>query len=145
MGLRDQLRRLRKEAGKGAVLVETKDGSNRSTRAFTEQQVLREVFLARCDLIKGQPPKDSSGVISAVLNATDQSRRRFEQRFGQVLGMEVRIVASQEQGGWAETFTLLADGTVEKLHYEGEESERIRLEARCAAAPGLRGVSDLSD
>jgi hypothetical protein len=143
VGLRDQLRRLRKEAGKGAVIVETKDGSN---RAFTEQQVLREMFLARCDLIKGQPPKDSSGVISAVLNAADQSRRRFEQRFGQVLGMEVRIVASQEQGGWAETTTLLADGTVEKIHYdEGEEAERIRLEARCAGAPGSRGVSDLSE
>ena len=142
MGLRDQLRRLRKEAGKGAVLIETKHGS---TRAFTEQQVLREMFLARCDLIKGQPPKDSSGVISAVLYATDQSRQRFEQRFGRVVGMQARIVASAEQGGWAQTYTLLANGTVERIHYEGEEAERIRLEARCADAPGSRGVSDLSE
>jgi hypothetical protein len=103
------------------------------------------MFLARCDLIKGQPPKDSSGVISAVLHATDQSRQRFEQRFGRVVGMQARIVASAEQGGWAQTYTLLANGTVERIHYEGEEAERSRLEARCADAPGSRGVSDLSE
>jgi hypothetical protein len=125
------------------VLVETKDGS---TRAFTEQQVLRETFLAQCDLIKGQPPKDSSGVIAAVLNATNQSRADFEQRFGQVVGMEVRIVDSAEQGGWAETFTLLADGSVEKVHHEGGSTEAARIGTGTRhAAPGSRGVSDLSE
>jgi hypothetical protein len=59
--------------------------------------------------------------------------------------MEARIVASAEQGGWAETYSLLADGTVEKIHYQGEEAERIRLEAHHAGAPGSRGVSDLSE
>jgi hypothetical protein len=125
--LRGRLARLLKEAGKGAVLLETKDGA---TRAFSEQRVLCEMFLAQCDLIKGQSPEDSSGVIAAVLAATPQSRESFEERFGVVVGMEVRIVASREQGGWAETYTLLADGSVEKLHYEGEEAERIRQEAR---------------
>ena len=143
MGLKGRLSKLLKEAEDGAVVVRLRDGS---TRYFEEMDVLRETFLAQCDLIKGQPPEDSSGVISAVLGATDRSRQEFEQRFGQVVGMEARIVASAERGGWAETYTLLADGTVEKIHYdEGEEAERIRLEARCAAAPGLRGVSDLSE
>ena len=140
--LRGRLARLRKEAGKGVVLVETKDGS---TRAFTEQQVLREMFLCQVDLLKGQPPRDPSGVISAVLHATPESRRAFEDKYGRVVGMEVRIVASAEQGCWTETYSLLADGSVEKVHHEGEEAERIRLEARCADAPGSRCVPDLSE
>jgi hypothetical protein len=140
--LRGRLARLRKEAGKGAVVLEQRDGTR---RYFSEMAVLREKFLAECDLIRGEPPKDSSGVISAVLGATDRSRQEFEQRFGRVVGMEARIVASAEQGGWAETYSLLADGTVEKIHYQGEEAERIRLEAHHAGAPGSRGVSDLSE
>jgi hypothetical protein len=141
--LRGRLARLLKEAGKGAVVLEQRDGTR---RYFSEMAVLREKFLAECDLlIRGEPPKDSSGVISAVLGATDRSRQEFERRFGRVVGMEARIVASAQRGGWAETYTLLADGTVEKIRYEGEEAERIRLEARCADAPGSRGVSDLSE
>jgi hypothetical protein len=141
-GLRGRLARLREKAGKGVVVLEQRDGAR---RYFSEMAVFREKFLAQCDLIRGEPPKDSSGVISAVLGATDRSRQEFEQRFGRVVGMEARIVASAERGGWAETYTLLADGTVEKLRYEGEEAERIRLEVRCADAPGSRGVSDLSE
>ena len=128
-GLRQRLARLRKEAGKGAVLVETKDGS---THAFTEQQVLRETFLARCDLIKGQPPKDSSGVIAAVLGATDRSRQEFERRFGVVAGMEVHIVGPD----WVEAHTLLEDGSVGRK-FRGPEAEHARREAR--------GVEDLSE
>ena len=127
-GLKGRLARLHKEAGKGAVLVETKDGS---TRAFTEQQVLREMFLCRVDLLKGKNPEDEYGVISTVLAASPASRRRFEQRFGVVVAnMRVHIVASAEQGGWAETYSLLTDGSVEKIRHEGEEAERIRTEAR---------------
>ena len=122
MGLTDQLRRLRKEAG-GAVLRLDEHGS---TRAFTEQQVLREMFLAWCDLIKGQPPKDSSGVISAVLAATPESRQRFDQSFGRVVGMEVRIISAD----WVDAYALRADGTVERTRHEGEEAERMRQEAR---------------
>jgi hypothetical protein len=140
--LRQRLARLRKVAGKGAVVLEQRDGPQ---RYFSEMDALRETFLAQCDLIKGQPPEDSSGVIYAVLGATDRSRQEFERRFGRVVGMEVRIVASAEQGGWAETYSLLADGTVEKIHHDGEEAERIRLEVRHAGAPGSRGVSDLSE
>ena len=141
-GLKQRLARLRKAAGKGAVVVDLEGGGR---RYFPEMDVLRETFLAQCDLIRGEPPKDSSGVIAAVLAATPASRRSFEEKYGRVIGMEVRIVASAERGGWAETFTLLADGTVEKIHHEGEEAERIRLEARCVGAPGSRGVSDLSE
>jgi hypothetical protein len=142
--LRGRLARLQKEAGKGAVVLEQRDGTR---RYFSEMDALRETFLLSCDLIKGQPPRDSSGVIAAVLNATDQSRADFEQRFGQVVGMQVRVVESAEQGGWAETFTLLADGSVEKVHHAGDspEAERIRNEARHEDAPGSRGVSDLSE
>ena len=143
MGLKDRLRKLRQEAEEGAVVIHLKDGR---AVCFEEVDAFKEMFLAQCDLFKGQPPRDSSGVIAAVLGATDRSRQEFERVFGPVVGMQVRIVASQEQGGWAETTTLLADGTVEKIHYdEGEEVERIRLEARCAGAPGSRGVSDLSE
>jgi hypothetical protein len=135
--LRGRLARLRKEAAKGAVLVETKDGS---TRVFTEQQVLRETFLAQCDLIKGQPPKDSSGVIAAVLNATPESRRAFEERFGPIT-MEARIIAPD----WVEVYSLGETGAVEKVRHEAEDAERMRQEARHAGAPGWRGVPDLSE
>jgi hypothetical protein len=142
--LRERLARLRKEAGKGAVVVHLEDGG---VRYFSEMAVLRETFLAQCDLIRGRPPKDSSGVIAAVLGATNPSRQEFEQRFGRVLGMEVRIVEGAERGGWAETFTLLADGTVAKVRHEGgsPEAERIRAEVHHAGALGSRGASDLSE
>ena len=142
-GLRQRLARLRKAVGKGAVVLEQRDGPR---RYFSEMDVFRETFLAECDLIRGQPPKDSSGVIAAVLAATPESRRSFEEKYGRVVGMEVRIVACAEQGCWTETYSLLADGSVEKVHHEGEEAERrIRLEARCADAPGSWGVPDLSE
>ena len=124
--LRGRLARLQKEAGKGAVVLEQRDGVR---RYFSEMDALRETFLAQCDLIKGQPPKDSSGVISAVLHATDKSRQRFEQRFGQVVGMQVRIVASAEQGGWAETYTLSESGEVERTYHEGGSPQDERIGA----------------
>jgi hypothetical protein len=73
-----------------------------------------------------------------VLGATDRSRQEFEQRFGVVVGMGVHIVESAKRGGWAETYALLADGTVQKVHREGgsPEAERIRNEARQRVGPG---------
>jgi Zn/Cd-binding protein ZinT len=46
--------------------------------------------------------------------------------------MEARVVAADYQGGWAEVYTLLEDGTVERVYHEGgsEEAERIRQEAQ---------------
>ncbi len=129
MGLRWRLARLRKEAGKGVVVLEQRDGTR---RYFSEMDALRETFLLSCDLFKGQPPKDASGVIAAVLGATDQSRREFERRFGQVVGMEVHIVGPD----WVEAHTLLEDGSVGRT-FRGPEAERARCEAR--------GVEDLSD
>jgi hypothetical protein len=51
--------------------------------------------------------------------------------------MGVHIVESAKRGGWAETYTLLADGTVQKVHHEGgsPEAERIRNEARQRVGP----------
>ncbi len=130
MGLRDQLRRLRERAGKDAVILEQRDGSR---RYFSELDAFKETFLAQCDLFRGEPPKDSSGVIAAVLGATDQSRREFEQRFEQVVGMEVHIVGPD----WVEAHTLIEDGTVETTRHEGEEAERKKAD--------VRGVEDLSE
>ena len=128
-GLKGRLDKLRREAEEGAVVIRLRDGT---ARYFEEMDVLRETFLAQCDLFKGQPPKGSSGVIAAVLGATDRSRADFERRFGVVAGMEVHIVGPD----WVEAHTLLEDGSVGRT-FRGPEAERARREAR--------GVEDLSD
>ena len=129
MGLKERLRRLRQEAEEGIVVIRLRDGT---ARYFDEVDVFKELFLAQCDLFRDQPPKDSSGVIAAVLGATPESRREFERRFGAVVGMEVHVVGPD----WVEAHTLLDDGTVGRT-FRGPEAERARREAR--------GVEDLSD
>ena len=128
-GLRGRLARLREKVGKGAVLVEQRDGTR---RYFSEMAVFREKFLAQCDLIRGQPPKDSSGIIAAVLAATPESRQEFEQRFGRVLGKEVHIISTD----FVEVRSFTECGTLEKVRHTGVEAERIRQEVRRNAAGG---------
>ena len=126
MGLRDRLRRLKREAEEGAVVVRLRDGT---TRYFDDNTAFAEMFLARVDLIKGVS-RDSE-VLDAVRNATPESRRTFEREYGPI-GMEMRIIAPPADGGWVEVYSLSEDGEVEKIRHEGgsPEAERMRQEAR---------------
>jgi hypothetical protein len=124
VGLKDRLRRLQREAEGDGVLVRLSDGS---AKVFDAMEIYKAMFLAKTDLIRGTA-RDCE-VLDAVRRATPESRRAFEERFGSIT-MTAHIIAAQYQGAWVETHTLLEDGTVKKLFYEGgsEEAERIRQE-----------------
>jgi hypothetical protein len=125
MGLKDRLRRLRKEAEEGAVVVHLRDGT---ARRFEDMDVFAEMFLADMDLLKGVS-RDSE-VLDAVRNATPESREAFEREYGPI-EMDVRIIAPPADGGWVEVYTLSEDGKVGKVRHEGgsPEAERLRREA----------------
>jgi hypothetical protein len=69
------LRRLRREASQGAVLIHQRDGT---VRAFDRMHVLAEVFLAKFDAALGRPRR-SSDVLDALDGATRESRRAVEE------------------------------------------------------------------
>jgi hypothetical protein len=75
MGLRDVLRRLRREASQGAVLIHQRDGT---VRAFDRMHVMAEVYLAKLDAALGRPRR-SSDVLDALDGATRESRRAVEE------------------------------------------------------------------
>jgi hypothetical protein len=124
-GVRGRLRRLARLAQEGAVLLHLRDGS---VRAFDAMEVGIEMFMARCELFMGNSYQ--SEVLEAVRGATPESRVAFEEQFGEI-SFEAHIIAAAYQGGWVEVYTLLEDGTVERVYHEGgsEEAERIRQEA----------------
>ncbi len=126
MGLREQLRRLKREASRGAVLVHQRDGT---TRAFDVMTIWRETFLTRLDLLRGEARR--SEVFDAVRNATERSRRNFEQRYGPIV-MNEHVVESNRDDAWVKEYRLLEDGSIEKTFYEGgsEEARRVLQEAR---------------
>lgn len=126
MGLRHQLRRLRERAGKGAVVLEQRDGTR---RYFEDMECFSEMFLAQTSLFKGEA-RDSE-VLRAVRNATPESRQKFEAKYGPI-EKRGRIICPVVDGGWVEVFELLEDGTVRRTFHEGdsEEAARIRQEAR---------------
>jgi len=127
VGLRDQLRRLNREAQKDKVVLRLRDGS---IRVFDRMEVAMEMFLTKTDLlVRGE--SRSSRVLDAVRNATPESRAAFEQEHGSI-EMVGHIIAADYQGGWVDEHRLLEDGTVATTHYEGgsKEAERIREEAR---------------
>lgn len=126
MGLRDQLRRLKRAVHEDAVLIRLRDGS---TRVFPVMDVQAELFLAKYALAREEARQ--SPVLEAVRQATPESRAAFEAEYGTITP-ELHVVASAEQGGWVEVYKLEEDGTVTKVHHEGgsEEAERIREEAR---------------
>jgi hypothetical protein len=127
VGLRDQLRRLKREAQKDKVVLHLRDGS---LRVFDRMEVAKEMFLTKTDLlVRGE--SRSSGVLDAVRNATPESRAAFEQEHGSI-EMAGHIIAADYQGGWVDEYRLLEDGTVETIHYEGgsEEALQILEEAR---------------
>jgi hypothetical protein len=133
MGIKDQLRRLKREVHKDMVVVRLKDGG---TRVFAEMDVLSEMFLTQYGLIVGKPRP--SEVLDAVRQATLESRAAFEAEYGSI-EMDSRIIASEDEGGWVEVHRLLEGDTISTVRHEGgsEEAEKIRREAR-ERGPGGR-------
>ncbi len=131
MGMWGRLRRLQREVEGDGFLVRLRDGT---ARVFDAMDIHKAMFLAQCDLLRGTARE--SEVLEAVRNATPESRRSFEERFGSIVITE-HIIASGEKGAWVETYTLTEDGKVEKTFYKGgsEEAERIRREARGESYP----------
>ncbi len=121
MGLREQLRRLKREASRGAVLVHQRDGT---TRAFDVMTVWKETYLTRMALLRGEArPSD---VLDAVRNATPESRRAFEKKFGS-LEMQTCIVKDNSDDAWVREYKLREDGTVEESFHAGGSAEARRL------------------
>jgi hypothetical protein len=75
MGLRDVLRRLKREASEDAVVIRQRDGS---VKTFDRMDVLAEMYLARVDAALGRP-RSSSDVLDALEGATPESRRAVEE------------------------------------------------------------------
>jgi hypothetical protein len=109
MSLRERLKRLRQKAEEGGVLIRQRDGG---VRVFDTMTVLSEMFLAKMDLLR-DTARDSE-VLDAVRNATPESRREFEEKFGRIAVTEYIIGAE-----WVESKTLTEDGRVERVLYEG--------------------------
>ena len=114
------MNKLLKEAEDRAVVVHLRAGG---ARYFEEMEVFKQRFLAKMGLFRGNVP--DSPVLDAVRNATPESRRAFEERFGPIT-MEVCIIGSEQ----VEVRSLTETGTVEKVRHEGEDAERMRQEAR---------------
>jgi hypothetical protein len=120
--LRARLRRAERKAQGDGIVLRLKDGTARS---FDTMEIRKELFLTLCDLLRGTA-RDSE-VLDTLRNATQESRRIFEERFDPVTICEHIIGAS----GRVETLTLTEDGEVERVPHEvgSEEAERIRREA----------------
>ena len=71
MGLRDTLRRLKREASEDAVLIRQRDGT---VRAFDQMRVSAELYLAQLDAALRRPRQRQSEVMDALDNATPESR-----------------------------------------------------------------------
>ena len=117
MSFRQRLRRLRARAEEGGVLIHQRDGS---VKVFDVMEVQAEMFLALCDLFRDTARE--SEILSAVRNATPESRREFEERFGPIRIVEY-IIASPASGGWVEQKVLTEDGRVERVLYQGDSEE----------------------
>ena len=132
MGLRNELRRLKREAQKDRVVLHLRDGG---LRVFDRMEVWEEMFLTQMDLMKGEARP--SEVLDAVRAARPESRAAFEQEYGSI-EMVGYIIAGDYQGGWVDEHRLLEDGTVETTHHEGgsEAALRIRQEAQRGGTSG---------
>jgi hypothetical protein len=123
--LKSRLERAERESD--AVIIELKDGTH---RIFDKMEVWKQTFLVHMDVLCARQPH--SELLKAVRTATPASRQRFEKEYGPLIGYSAHIIASETEGGWVEFHTLLEDGTVETVRYEGgsEEAKRIRLQAQ---------------
>ena len=74
------------------------------------------MFLAKMDLL--QDTARDSAVLNALRNATPDSRRDFEERFGPIAFTEYTIGAE-----WVEAKTLTESGEVPRILYEGDSKE----------------------
>src|SRR5215218_2028964 len=126
MGLRDQLRRLKREAQKDRAVLRLRGGG---VRVFSDLEVFSEMFLCRTDLFMGKAR--SSEVLDAVRAATKESRAAFEDEYGSI-EMVNHVIAPDYQGGWVDEYRLLEDGTAKITRFEGgsEEALQILEEAR---------------
>ena len=126
MGLRDQLRRLKREAQKDRVVLRLRGGG---VRIFSDLEVFSEMFLCRTDLFMGKARP--SEVLDAVRAATPESRAAFEEEYGSI-EMVNHVIAPEHRGGWVDEYRLLGDGTVKITRFEGgsEEARQILEEAR---------------
>ena len=79
MGLRGQLRSLKRDVQKDVVLIRLRDGSS---RAFTDMDCWKEMFLAQYRLFMGEARQ--SEVLDAVRQATPESRATFEAEYGSI-------------------------------------------------------------
>ncbi len=129
MGIRDRLRRLRAKVEEGGVVLRQRDGT---LKAFDVLEVHKEMFLAKTDLLRDTARE--SEVLVAVRNATPESRREFEEKFGPIAFTEYLIGAD-----WVEAKTLTEDGRVERVLYEGdsEEAALVREGLRAGTASEL--------
>jgi hypothetical protein len=123
--LKNRLERAERESD--AVIIELKDGTH---RIFDEMEVWKQTFLVHTDVLCARQPH--SELLEAVRAATPASRQRFETEYGPLIGYSTHIIASEAEGGWVESHTLLENGTVETVRYVGgsEEAKRIRLQAQ---------------
>jgi hypothetical protein len=137
VALRDRLRRLTRQAEEGGVLIRQREGS---VRVFDTMTVFSEMFLARCDLL-GDTARESE-VLDAVRGATLESRRNFEERFGPIAITEY-IIASPERGGWVEAKRLTEDGRVERVMYEGDSEEAVKIREGARAGTGCEMPDEL--
>ena len=126
MGIRSRLRRLRQKAEEGGVVIRQRDGG---VKVFDTTTVFAEMFLAQMDLLRDTARE--SEVLDAVRNATPESRREFEAKFGLIAFTEY-IVAKE----WVEATTLTEDGKVERVRYAGdsEEAGLVRAGLRAGTA-----------
>ena len=107
------------------IMLRLKDGTTQSSTLW--------MFLAQMDLFQDTTSRIDSEVLTAVRNATPESRRAFEERFG-TIAMTALVIAAEYQGGWVEVYKLDETGEVEKTFYEGDSEEDIRI--REGAKPG---------
>jgi len=121
VGLRDQLRRLKREAQKDKVVLRLRGGG---VRIFSDLEVFSEMFLCRTDLFMGKARP--SEVLDAVRAATPESRAAFEDEYGSI-EMVNHVIAPDYQGGWVDEYRLLEDGTVKITRFEGDSEEALQI------------------
>jgi hypothetical protein len=126
VAIRDRLRRLQAKAEEGGVVIRQRDGG---VKVFDTMTVFSEMFLAKTDLLRDTARE--SEVLDAVRNATPESRREFEEKFGPIAFTEYIIGAD-----WVEAKTLSEDGRVERVLYDvdSEEAALVREGLRAGTA-----------